>query len=153
MEEFDIEVPLDTVLAAEPVGSPKVISAWAAAQMGERIVVAFRTQDRSSAMHTVLEIADMLLARALEVDPALIDTNEVDASERQRIYSALDEDDRRVLIRLLQERPMPAEVGSLQPIFDHLIRLGLLGANTILSARGRQIADGVLRHWPKSKAV
>ncbi|USN14637.1 hypothetical protein DOMOVOI_01630 [Brevundimonas phage vB_BpoS-Domovoi] len=153
MEEFDIEVPLDTVMAAEPVGSPKVISAWAAAQMGHRLVTAFRTQDRNSAMHTAMEIADMLTARALEIDSTLIETGEVDASERQQIYSALDEDDRRVLIRLHQERPMPAEVGSLQPIFDHLIRLGLLTGKTTLTARGQQIAAGVLRHWPKSKAV
>ncbi|UTC28777.1 hypothetical protein MARCHEWKA_02650 [Brevundimonas phage vB_BpoS-Marchewka] len=25
--------------------------------------------------------------------------------------------------------------------------------DTVLTARGRQIADGVLRHWPKSKAA
>lgn len=153
MAEFDIETPMNTVLAAEPKGSPKVITAWAAAQMADRIVTAFRTQDRTSAQYTVLEIADILMARAIDGDPSLVPTDEVDGPERQRIYTTLDDDDRRVLIRLLQERPMPSDVGSMQPIFDHLIRLGLLTPKTVLTPRGVQIAQGVLRHWPKSKAI
>ena len=154
MEDFYIETPLDDVMAAEPAGSPMAISAWLAAQLADRIVIAFRTQDRNSAEATIYEIAATLTARALVADPSLVDTDELDGSERQRVYTMLETPDRRVLIRLLQERPMPTSgVRSLQAIFEHLMSLGLLSPQTALTPRGRQIAEGVLRHWPKNKAI
>lgn len=156
MQDFYIETPLNDVLKAEPKGSPLAITAWVAAQMADRIITALRVQDRNSAEATIYEIADALMAQATAVDPTLIEAVETSGDltgpERQSLYSRLETPERRVLIRLLQDRPMP-RVRDLQATFDYLIGLGLLTAPAKLTERGVQIAEGVLRHWPKGKEV
>lgn len=154
MTDVPLESDFDQLRAAAPADSPLAISAWLAFEISDRLITALRTLDRNSAEGVVYMLAQGLEDLAIRADPNLIETDALDASERQRVYTSLDKMDRRVLMRLDEDRPLPRGIDQMQDILSHLVRLGLITPFPAyaVTVRGRQIAEGVRKRWPKGEA-
>lgn len=83
-----------------------------------------------------------------------IPTYEIDAAARQEIYKGLDEDTRRVILAIKDDRPFHKMSKPLISILDDLVEKGLVtGKGVNLTPRGVQIAAGVAKRWPEGKDI
>ncbi|UTC28139.1 hypothetical protein GURKE_01080 [Brevundimonas phage vB_BpoS-Gurke] len=153
MTDIPLDSAFDDLLSAEPSDSPLAISAWLALEIANRLIGAVRSMDRHSAESVIYEMSRGLETLALRTDPTLIETDALDPADRQSIYTMLDKEDRRTLLRLDEDRPLPSDIIQLQSVLTHLVRLGLIAPfpSYALTERGRQIAAGVRKRWPKSQ--
>lgn len=149
MNRYPLDATLETILAERPADSPAALSAWTTAQFADRIIQAVRAGD----MGAVRSVAREMEKEARRVQPSLINTDPVEAEDRQSIYAVLGEDERRMILRLRDMRPVPTGLSDLNRTITTLVEQGLVDMNWNLTARGSQIAEGVARRWPESKDV